>query len=52
MSEEIKQIVLPETEQALVCDCEDNSNITVVEINEAEGVQECTKCLRFSKFPL
>ena len=51
MPEEIVQIALPEAEQPLVCGC-DEPNITVTALNEVEGMQECSNCLRFSKFPL
>lgn len=58
MSEEIVQIALPKTEQKLLCDCFDeegdqvSSNITTTQLNDVEGIQECSECLRFSKFPL
>lgn len=52
MPEEIVTISLPATEEPLVCNCEDALNITTTQLNAEEGIQECSVCLRFSKFPL
>lgn len=39
-------------EAVLVCNCENGDNISIFKLNDHEGIQECSKCLRFSKFPL
>lgn len=48
---QVSEIELPKVEQNLNCGC-DNPNVTTVQLNEHEGIQECSNCLRFSKFPL